>query len=701
MYESRFTVLRVRGIPIGVNWSWLFIAAFLTWSLGTELFPHSFPGLASSTYLVMGAVSALLFFASIVAHELGHAFRALKEGMRIDGITLWLLGGVARFVGVFPSAGAELRIAVAGPAVSVALVALFAALDALGALLGLPLAWRGVLEYLAGINLLLVAFNLVPALPLDGGRILRALLWKRRRDFASATRAAARLGQAFGFLLGGIGIVSLTHQSLTTGLWLSVLGVFIVRAARSEAAYGAVDTALGASRVRDLMTPAPAAVPPRTTIADFLERTAGAGSSPAYPVAENGQLLGLISVQRATSVPPGDRARHTVADSMTAAEKVPRLSPDTPVLEALGALQASPEPAVVTDGAGIRGVVSMADVAHALQLHLGPGGPGRPRGGRTGVAAGLVVALAALLALSVVYHPPLYVLSPGPASDVSHDMTISGVPARVPAGRYLLTTVRADQFTVLRDLVEAFRPHRQVVAASQIGSLAFQDDMFKESQVLAAAAAAREKGMKVTLTGSGAEVTGIAAGSPATGVLRTGDVVVGVDGAAVHTEFDLHDAVQAKPAGTRFSLTVRRGGSTVTVTTASARTAESGRRGGAIGLLLVTRDIAVQAPFTIRFTPRPIGGPSAGLAYALAISDALGNLEVAGGRTVAATGAIDATGTVGDVGGVDLKAIGARTQGARIFLVPADEVGPARGLVDQVKGVASLSDALSVLREPG
>src|SRR5205807_9414046 len=218
---------------------------------------------------------------------------------------------------------------------------------------------------------------------------------------------------------------------------------------------------------------------------------------------------------------------------------------------------------------------SMADVARALQLHIGPAQPRRTS--RTGVAAGLVVTLAALLALGLIYHPPLYVLSPGPASDVSHDMTISGVPARVPAGRYLLTTVRADQFTVLRDLVEAFRPHRQVVAASQIGSLAFQDDMFKESRVLAAAAAAREKGMKVTLTGSGAEVTGIVAGSPAAGILRTGDVVVGVDGAAVHTEFDLHDAVQAKPAGTRFSLTVRRGASTVTVTTPSARTPESGR----------------------------------------------------------------------------------------------------------------------------
>jgi PDZ domain-containing protein len=279
-------------------------------------------------------------------------------------------------------------------------------------------------------------------------------------------------------------------------------------------------------------------------------------------------------------------------------------------------------------------------------------------------------------------------------------MVIRGVPARVPAGRYLLTTVRADQFTVLQDLVEAFRPHREVVAASQIGSIAFQDDLFKESQVLAAVAAAREKGMDARLTGSGAEVTGVAAGSPAAGALKTGDLVVGVDGAAVHTEFDLQDAVQARPAGTTFSLTVRRGGSTTTVTIRSARITQGGRQTTAIGLLLVTRDIAVQSPFTITFTSRPIGGPSAGLAYALAISDALGNLEI-GNRTVAATGAIDASGNVGDVGGVDLKAIGARARGARIFLVPGGEVEPARGLVDQVKGVDSLSEALSALRGLG
>jgi len=180
VYESRFVVVRVRGIPIGVSWSWLLIAGFLTWWLTNQLLPQRYPGLSTGTYLAMAAASALLFFVSIVLHELGHAFRALKEGMKIEGITLWLFGGVARFLGMFPSAGAELRIAVAGPLVSVALAVLFWLLVTAGQPLGLPVPVRGVLEYLAAINVLVVIFNLVPVPPLDGSKVLFSFMSPRQ-----------------------------------------------------------------------------------------------------------------------------------------------------------------------------------------------------------------------------------------------------------------------------------------------------------------------------------------------------------------------------------------------------------------------------------------------------------------------------------------------------------------------------------------
>jgi PDZ domain-containing secreted protein/Zn-dependent protease len=697
VYRSGFTVLRVRGIPIGVNWSWAAIAVLLTWSLAGQVFPHSYPGLPTATYVAMGVAGTLLFFASIVLHELGHAFRALKEGMQIEGITLWLFGGVARFLGAFPSPGAEFRIAIAGPLVSAGLVVAFGALAGAGGRLGIPVAADGTLRYLAGINLLLAVFNLVPALPLDGGRILQALLWKWRGDFASATRASARLGQGFGVLLGGLGILAVLGGSPTSGIWLAALGVFIVQAARSEGSYGTVDTAFRASRVRDVMDRPPAFVAPETTIADFLAGAGGASSPSAYPVANGGRLLGLISRERAGSVPSEDQRSRTVADVMTAAERVAVLPADMPVLQALPALRSTGEPALVIDGTQISGVVSMANLAGALHAHLaGRARPARVR--RTGVSAGLVVVVAALAAAGVLYHPPLYVLSPGPASDVSRDISIQGVPARVPTGRYLLTTVRAEKHPVLQDLVELFRPHRQLIAASEIGSLRFQDEMFDESRVLAAAAAARANQISVTVTGTGAEVTALVGGTSAAKALRTGDVIVAVDGAPVRTEFDVEAVVGPKPVGTPFQITIERAGARLTVPVSSAPAGEGGRQVPVIGAVLVTRGIALQAPFTVAFRPRDIGGPSAGLAYALAISDALGHTDLANGRTVAATGTITLDGTVGDVGGVDLKAIGARREGAQLFFVPAAEANAARGLVAAVKGVASLSDALSVLR---
>ncbi|MGH2770603.1 MAG: site-2 protease family protein, partial [Actinomycetota bacterium] len=187
MTKSSFALLKIRGIPVGVHWSWVLIFGLFAYSLGTEHFPRRFPDLDPSTALGMGIVSTILVFACILAHELGHALRALKEHMRIDGITLWLFGGVARFLGMFPSAGAEFRIAVAGPAVSVVIGVLCFGLAWAGRSLGWPVPVRGVLDYLGRINLILVAFNLAPALPLDGGRILRAWLWRRRRDFARAT----------------------------------------------------------------------------------------------------------------------------------------------------------------------------------------------------------------------------------------------------------------------------------------------------------------------------------------------------------------------------------------------------------------------------------------------------------------------------------------------------------------------------------
>jgi Zn-dependent protease len=186
---------RVAGIDIGAHWSWLLVFGLIVWSLAAGVFPSTNPGLSDATYVAMAAAAALLFFASIVLHELGHALQARRDGIAIEGITLWVFGGVAHLRSEPPSARAELRMAAAGPAVSLAIGAI-CVLVAIA--LPVPAVVDGVAFWLGQMNLYLAVFNLLPAFPLDGGRVLRALLWARRRDFMSATRTAVAWGRGFG-----------------------------------------------------------------------------------------------------------------------------------------------------------------------------------------------------------------------------------------------------------------------------------------------------------------------------------------------------------------------------------------------------------------------------------------------------------------------------------------------------------------------
>jgi Zn-dependent protease len=229
--NDTFRLGRVAGIPIGINWTWLLVFVFFTWSLASTAFPASNPGLSTATYIGIGVAAVLLFFASLLVHELGHALRARREGVEIEGITLWLFGGVARLGGPFPSAGAELRIGVAGPLVTLVLGALFVGL---ALVTHFAPAVDGVLAWLGYINLVLVAFNLLPAMPLDGGRVFHAALWRLRGDFAWATRVAVRVAGVFAVGMVAAGVLVAFATGSFSGLWLAVLGWFLLGGARAE-----------------------------------------------------------------------------------------------------------------------------------------------------------------------------------------------------------------------------------------------------------------------------------------------------------------------------------------------------------------------------------------------------------------------------------------------------------------------------------
>jgi Zn-dependent protease/CBS domain-containing protein len=360
---------RVGGVQVRINWSWLVILALIVWSLAVGVFPSQNPGLSDGAYLAMAIVAALLFFASLLLHELGHAWQARREGMEIDGITLWLFGGVSQFKTRFPSASAEFRIAVAGPLVSLVLGVGFVLL----ALVGLPSAVDGVAAWLGYINLALLVFNLIPALPLDGGRVLRAALWRSRGDLAWATQVASRIGQGFGYLFIALGIAMLIFQGSFSGAWLAFIGWFLLQAAGAEARYVATEAALDGLRVRDLMVRDPVTVDADLTVGRFMDDVASSRRFTTYPVVDEGRPIGLLAFGSVAAVPRSEWDTLRVRDAMIPLVGVPLLAEDTTAVAALSMLSSpTSNRGMVVENGRLAGLLSITDLARALEVRRPP-----------------------------------------------------------------------------------------------------------------------------------------------------------------------------------------------------------------------------------------------------------------------------------------------------------------------------------------
>jgi Zn-dependent protease len=356
---------RIAGIEFGVNWSWLVVFALIVWTLASGIFPSTNPGLSKATHIAMGIVAAFLFFLSILLHEFGHALQARREGIEIDGITLWLFGGVARFRGSFRSPGSEFRVAIAGPLVSLVLGVLFVAIALIG---GIPSAVDGVVSWLGYINFTLLVFNLIPAQPLDGGRVLHATLWRLRGDFVWATRVAANVGRAFGFLLIAGGVAMFIFQGSFSGAWLAFLGWFLLNAATAEARYLLTQQALNGLRVRDVMTPNPVVVRPDLTLGEFMDNVMFSQHHTTYPVVDDGRPVGLLPFRCVANVPRGEWEVRRVRECLVPLDQVPVLREDEEAVEALAELaeSAGGHGLVVSNG-GLAGIVSTGDLARALE----------------------------------------------------------------------------------------------------------------------------------------------------------------------------------------------------------------------------------------------------------------------------------------------------------------------------------------------
>lgn len=368
--HASFSLGRWAGVEIGVNWSWVVIFVLIAWSLAAVVFPEATPGMSTGAYVAMAAISSVLFFASLLLHELGHAVVARREGMEIDGIVLWLFGGVAKFKGLFPSAGAELRIAIAGPVVSLVIGVTMLAL----ATAPLPDAVDGVVAWLGSINLILLVFNMLPALPLDGGRVFRALVWQRTGDFTRATRIAGSLGRFFGQLMIGGGLLMLLLLGAPGGLWMALIGWFLIAAATAEMRMATIALALGPLRVSDAMATAPVSAQARSTVADFVETRFSGSRHAAYPVLDGEQVVGMLGFRDLTAVPAPEWEDTRIESIARPLGSVLVLEPGANLGDAtIELVQDELGRALVLEGERLIGLLSMTDVSRLIELRTGPG----------------------------------------------------------------------------------------------------------------------------------------------------------------------------------------------------------------------------------------------------------------------------------------------------------------------------------------
>ncbi|OLZ65293.1 site-2 protease family protein [Streptomyces sp. IMTB 2501] len=381
--DETLSLGRIAGVRIGLHWSVLVIISLVTVALAHGRFPAAHPGHSAFAYWALAVLTAVVFLVSLLAHELAHAVVARRNGVQVEGITLWMLGGAARLRDEAPSPAAEFRIAGVGPLTSLlAGAALGGIAVGLNALHTSGLVVEAV-TWLAAINVLLAVFNALPAAPLDGGRLLRAYLWHRTGDRLRATRGATAAGRVLGWFMVLSGFADVLFAGDLAGLWPALIGWFLITAATAEARQAQIRGLLDGVPVGPVMTPDPVTVQATATLTDFLaEGPFGPYRHSAFPVlAADGSVVGLLTVRRVDATPAQARAHTTVHEVMRPLGEVVTATPEEPVLDLLPRLEESPtRRALVLDRGRLVGILTVADITRALAwpttaTRPGPDGP--------------------------------------------------------------------------------------------------------------------------------------------------------------------------------------------------------------------------------------------------------------------------------------------------------------------------------------
>ena len=362
-------LFKVAGVQIAIDFSWLIIFALVLWSLSAGYFPELHPGYPRGEYWLVGIVATVLFFASIVTHELAHAVVANHLGQPIDRISLFIFGGMAHLGHEPTSARDEMKIAAAGPLTSFVLGAIFESLPHILHLYGTFPMWASVFEYLGFINFALGLFNLLPGFPLDGGRILRAVFWSRSGDFRQATARASEWGQGIAYGLIFLGALQIFGGALVGGLWLIFIALFLKSAASSSYQSLVMEQVLGSNRVSDLMVRDPITIDGATTVADAVNNHFMSHGHGGYPVVSDGRVIGLITLGQVRHCPLEERAHKRVSEIMRAIDPAIVIGPNVPVSNALRQMaQSDSGRLIVMEQDRLTGLITRSAIAHFIMV---------------------------------------------------------------------------------------------------------------------------------------------------------------------------------------------------------------------------------------------------------------------------------------------------------------------------------------------
>jgi Zn-dependent protease/predicted transcriptional regulator len=372
MFGKKIKLFKIFGFEVGIDWSWIILAILIAWSLSVGIFPFQYQGLSSQTYWLMGIVGALGLFFSIIFHEMCHSLVARKYGMAMKGITLFIFGGVAEMGEEPPNPKAEFMMAIVGPISSIAVAIVFYGIYALGRQNGWSEPISGVVQYLAYINGLLAFFNLVPAFPLDGGRVLRSILWGLKKNLRWATSISSKIGSGFGILLIVLGAYQFLRGNFIGGMWWFLIGMFLRGAARTSYQQLLLRKALEGEPVRRFMKSDPVVVSPSITVEQLVEDYIYKYHYKMFPIVEGtDRLIGCVTTRQVKEIPREEWGQRRIGEIAAQCSVENTIGPQVDAMKALSIMsKTGASRLLVTEGSHLLGIIALKDLLKFFALKV-------------------------------------------------------------------------------------------------------------------------------------------------------------------------------------------------------------------------------------------------------------------------------------------------------------------------------------------